>query len=231
LIEDDVLRGDSRIPPELLDTITTGDARLLSAALPDESVDLVFCDPPYAREYLPLYGWLGQEAARVLKPGGFLLAYVGGAWKGEVIPRLNASLTFFWDYVTIDAGRATFVWDRRTVAKSKSILAYVKGKAFPRTAVLGVWEGGGGDKRFHAWGQDEQSARYYIDCFSAPGDAVVDFFAGGGTTPAVCLQLNRHYVAFEIDPDTAERARERVQNTQPPLPGLEVEQAHMELTA
>jgi hypothetical protein len=30
--------------------------------------------------------------------------------------------------------------------------------------------------------------------------------------------LQRNYIAFEIDPDTAEMARERVLNTQPPLP-------------
>ena len=37
------------------------------------------------------------------------------------------------------------------------------------------------------------------------------------------------YVGWEIDPETAELARERVRQTQPPLPGLAVEQAEMEL--
>jgi len=41
--------------------------------------------------------------------------------------------------------------------------------------------------------------------------------------------LGRHYLAFEIDPATAQDARNRVRQTQPPLPGLVVEQAAMEL--
>ena len=39
----------------------------------------------------------------------------------------------------------------------------------------------------------------------------------------------RNFIVFEIDPVTAQAARERVANTQPPLPGLVVEQGEMEL--
>jgi len=41
--------------------------------------------------------------------------------------------------------------------------------------------------------------------------------------------LNRQYLAFEINPDTAERARERVRNTQPPLFVMQAKQAKLEL--
>ena len=53
------------IGPYELDRIITGDARELAKAIPDESVDLIFTDPPYPREFLPLYGWLAETAARV----------------------------------------------------------------------------------------------------------------------------------------------------------------------
>jgi DNA modification methylase len=49
--------------------------------------------------------------------------------------------------------------------------------------------------------------------------------------PAVCKMLGRTFLASEIDPATAERARERLANTQPPLPGLVVEQAGLDLSA
>jgi len=42
-------------------------------------------------------------------------------------------------------------------------------------------------------------------------------------------QLGMHYLAFEIEPDVAERARERVRNTQPPLFVMEPEQTEMGL--
>ena len=50
---------------------------------------------------------------------------------------------------------------------------------------------------------------HFLMCF--------DPFTGGGTVPAVCKMLGRNYLAFEIDPDTAELARQRVEMTQPPL--------------
>jgi len=58
---------------------------------------------------------------------------------------------------------------------------------------------------------------------------VVDPFTGGGTVPAVCKMLGRQYLAFEIDPATADTARERVRNTQPPLFTVLPEQTAMEL--
>src|SRR5437762_10705349 len=41
--------------------------------LPDASVDLIFTDPPYDRDSVPLYGDMANIAARVLRPGGSLL--------------------------------------------------------------------------------------------------------------------------------------------------------------
>ena len=220
----------SGLGPYELDSIVTGDARELAAALPDESVDLIFTDPPYPREFLPLYGWLAETAARVLKPDGFLLTYCGNLYKDQVIAQLSAHMAYFWDYQTLDVSAATVVWLRRTIARAKSILAYRKqgSGALPRKNVFGVWSGSGIDKRYHDWGQDESTARYFIDRFlPKAGGIVLEPFAGGGTTAAVCRTWGWHYLAFEIDPAIAERARERVHNTQPPLPLVIPEQAAM----
>jgi len=84
--------------------------------------------------------------------------------------------------------------------------------ALPNTQVLSVWLGGGEDKRYHIWGQDESQARYYIDCFSAKDDIVLDLCAGGGTTPYIAHKLERRYLAFEIDAEIAEMARGRVKS-------------------
>jgi hypothetical protein len=53
--------------------------------------------------------------------------------------------------------------------------------------------------------------------------------SNSGTVPAVCKQLNRQYLAFEIDPVTADLARQRVANTQPPLPIIYPEQMEIAL--
>jgi len=74
------------------------------------------------------------------------------------------------------------------------------------------------------WSKQPGAIARYVRALSTPGAIVADFFTGGGTVPAVCKMLDRRYLAFEIDPDTADLARERVRQTQPSLPGLVVEQ-------
>jgi DNA modification methylase len=202
-----------------LDTITTGDALELARAIPDESIDLVFCDPPYLKRHIEagVYSWLAQTAARVLKPGGFCLAYVGTEWLATVLSQMQAHLTYFWLCILRYNGSASYVYHKRVVTRYTPIVAFVKGKNAPQAAFLDCAAGSGADKRFHIWGQDERTASYYIDCFSRPGDLVFDPFCGGGTVPAVCKRIHRHSIAFEIDPEVAERARRRLEVVQPVL--------------
>ena len=49
----------------------------LGKNIPDNSIDLIFTDPPYNEASLSLYGDLAKLAERVLKPGGSLITYVG----------------------------------------------------------------------------------------------------------------------------------------------------------
>jgi hypothetical protein len=69
-----------------------GDFRDVLADVPDNSIDLVLTDPPYAAEFLPLWSDLGAFASRVLKPTGLLLAMVGAMYLPEVTQRLGEHL-------------------------------------------------------------------------------------------------------------------------------------------
>jgi hypothetical protein len=80
---------------------------------------------------------------------------------------------------------------------------------------------------FANWGKCEAFTSRMIEALS--DNIVFDPFTGGGTVPAVCKMLGRNYLAFEIDPATAEMARQRVANTQPPLFVPEAVQLGMEL--
>jgi hypothetical protein len=70
------------------------------------------------------------------------------------------------------------------------------------------------------WTKNPIYTQQAIRAFVELGGIVLDPFAGQGTIPAACKASDMNYIAFEIDPDTAELARRRVQNTQPPLPGI-----------
>ncbi len=178
--------------------------------LPDRSIDLIFTDPPYPREYLSCYWWLAQEARRVLKPGGFVIAMCGGMYVNSIMKMFEyAGLTFHWQFSHISTGNAPYIWPRRVYAKVKQLLSFSLGPSVPR---VGIFDGytGRKDKRFHHWGQDVDSARYYIDCFSKKDDTILDPFIGGGTTAVACELLSRRWLGCDIDGRALNTTRERM---------------------
>ena len=215
--------------PLVLNTIYTGDCRELGAMVPDNSVDCIFTDPPYEKASLHLYSWLSEFGARVLKPSGVLLAYAGSYWKPQVMQSLGQSLDYFMEFIILH-NYASRDWQKHVLMKHKSIMCYTKGRYVPeQTFVLSAWGGGGRDKRYHVWGQDESTARYYVECFTVPGALVIDPFMGGGTTAYVCRQLQRPFIGFEIDDAYATRARSRLDNIQMMMPLEQPLQSAMEL--
>jgi 16S rRNA G966 N2-methylase RsmD len=61
------------LPPDLY----VGDFRKLAHRIPDDSVQLIFTDPPYDADSVKLYRDAASVAARILKPGGSFIAYSG----------------------------------------------------------------------------------------------------------------------------------------------------------
>lgn len=214
------------IPEHLLNTITTGDARELSKQIPDESIDLIFTDPPYPREFLPLYAWLAEEAARVLRPGGLCFAMAGQSYLPEIYRMMGTHLEYHWTFNMPTPGEACTIWPRRVSPGWKPILSWSKGTYNGPWWGVDVISSTMNDKRYHHWGQSISSAIAVIS--RVPG-LVLEPFTGGGTTPAACKILERDFVAFEVDPAVADTARGRLADTPLPLPGLVYEQ--MELTA
>lgn len=208
--------------------IHTGDARTFAATIPDGSVDLVFTDPVYDR--IEDYAWLAETAARVLRPNSAALVWLNTAKLPEVLNAMQ-SLTYRWQLIHYKPGRVKEKFCPAGYCKYESLLWFDKGRVTRRR-----WADLFQTMPFqsnlpmdinHKWSKNPDAIAAPLAAFTKPGALVFDPFAGGGTVPAVCKMLGRNYLACEIDPETAERARERVLNTQPPLAGLEVEQADM----
>jgi len=199
-----------------LDRATCGDACELAEHLPAGSVNLIFTDPPYSHDAVQLYGLAAEIGARALRPGGWLLAMGGGCYADEILAQMAAHLTYHWTLHTYLAGQGNPLrphgQNAPVVTRVKPIYVFAKGRTMPRTVVYDPFAGDGNDKRFHDWGQDAKSARYYIDCFSREDDVVLDPFCGGGTTVAVCVALRRHWLAWDIDPVAVETTRARARN-------------------
>ena len=214
------------IPEEYRNQIVTGDARELAKRIPDESIDLIFTDPVYDR--IEDYEWLAETAVRLLMHGGNVVVQTGKIDLPEVLPAMNIPGL---EWVTLLAEvhpRASGMIGKRNIQTGWTpYLWFCKG--YPRNGqwVFDRYYAKGKDRSFHRWGDGSSFYQMYIERLSGPEDLILDPFTGGGTVPAVCKILSRNYIAFEIDPDIAEMARERVLNTQPPLFVPEPEQLEM----
>lgn len=209
-------------PPEYLNQIVTGDARELAQAIPDESVDLIFTDPVYDR--IDDYRWLAETAARVLKPDRACLAFCGIGCLPETVAALGTALSYRWTMPHLTPGTGGYC--DMGPSRWMCCLWFDKGRTVPSPRLYDVaFTNGVVD--WHIWRKNPLALQRMMNSWTDANDLILDPFTGGGTVPAVCKMLGRNYVAFEIDPDVAEDARQRVQNTQPPLFVLEPEQEEM----
>ena len=207
----------SRLQQQLPDQdmrLFLGDFREQLHQVESGTVDLVLTDPPYPQEFRHLWRDLGVEAQRILKPGGFLIAFSGQHGLPEILNMLGESLDYYWLGAMKHRRSAAQRFETQMMNMFKPILIFNK----PPRAKRSAWfrdlvEGSGEDKRFHEWGQDELSAVSILEAFSEPGDLVVDPFLGGGTNGAVCSAMKRRFVGCEIDEDTLRIARDRIYST------------------
>ena len=188
-----------------------GDFRDLIQQLPDDSVDLVLTDPPYPKPFRPLWSDLGREAARVLKPGKFLVTLSGQHGFLENAFRLSQHLNYYWLKWISHQGRSALRFEVKAFNNGKPVLIYYKPpRRWPVRCCVDLIQGGGREKEFHPWQQGLLSTTTLLEAFTMPGDLVVDPFAGAGTVLAAAFQLRRRAIGYEIDPGHYERACERL---------------------
>jgi 16S rRNA G966 N2-methylase RsmD len=178
-----------------------GDFALLSDILEDGSVDAIITDPPYPAEFLPEWDRLGDTAMRVLKPGGWCIAYSGKQHLDVVMRKMtDAGLAFYWQVIFKQTVTAT-IHSRKVNTTYKPILLFQKPPITqPEGYFMDIIQGRGMEKDGHEWQQSEDGFAWLIERFTNVGDLILEPFSGAGTCPVVARSLSRRCVAFEIDP-------------------------------
>ena len=186
--------------PDDVCRLFVADIRDVLKELEDESVDFIVTDPPYPREYLPLYSDLSRLAARVLKPGGSLIAMIGQSYMPEVVTRLSENMSYYWilPYLT-PGGGSPLLYQKRVNTFWKPVLWYVKGE-YKGDYIGDILKSPESDKRFHEWGQSIGGMADIIERFTNPGDLILDPFLGGGTTGAAAVSMGRKFIGTDIKP-------------------------------
>lgn len=180
------------------------------ADLTDNTVDLILTDPPYSKEFLPLWKQLFSFAARTLKPGGFLVSYCGQSILENVM-KSNGQLEYVWALAQINtASKKNINHQRHIYSQWKPILVFCKPEFSPITWANDLINVGKMEKELHDWQQSESEAEYIVTNFSIGGALVVDPFVGSGTVAVVAKRLGRAFIGCDLDAACVSKTIERL---------------------
>ncbi|GAA4778824.1 DNA-methyltransferase [Novosphingobium ginsenosidimutans] len=241
-------------PLQTTHAVFAADCVDLLRRLPNESVQLIVCDPPYniaAADWdsYPDYvswaiDWL-VESKRVLATSGSLVVfggiqYQGEAGSGDLLSLLheirsrrlfNLVNLIIWNYPNGMGAQRFFANRHEEVAwfaKSSEYFfdldavrepfdaatkqAYLKDKRLrPESIEKGknptnVWRmnrlnGNSKERVGHPTQKPREIVAKLVKALSFDGSLVLDFFAGSGVTSRVCVELGRHSISTDIDPE------------------------------
>ena len=203
--------------------------------MPDESIDLIVTDPPYLMKYKTNYRkdtshkfcseisgddnpdlikTYIKECYRVLKNDSAVYMFCNfnklEVFKSE-LERVgfNIKNMIVWVKNNWTAGDL-----KATYGKQYEVILYAnKGRRFINgTRLTDVWEFPrvSGKKQLHQNQKPLELIKRCIEKSSEPGAVVFDGFMGSGTTAIACIDTDRHYIGYELDPEYYKVANNRI---------------------
>jgi len=225
---------DDQVPPDMLDTIITGDCLEVMKRLPDGCVDAVITDPPYdAKTHTGARYGFRDTSSKIPFPvadveaitppmiaasNGWVLAFCALEMYGTYRDAAGDGWVRagFWRRTN---GVPQFTGDRPGQPGEGIAIMHsgrVK-KAWNGHGRHGFWEypivcGGP-----HPTTKPLPLMEHLLQDFTSEGDTILDPFCGSGTTCVAAKRLGRHFIGIEIDPGYAQTARNRLRDTERPL--------------
>lgn len=172
--------------------------------------DYIITDPPYKKEFLPLYSVLGQRAAEWLKPGGLLIALSAHYYLPELCQRLGAHLDYFWTAAYLVRGESAGVFQRHIIPQWKPVLIYQNPGPLSARQFADVFESPANDKSHHKWGQSVGGMSDVVKKICEPGSFILDPFCGAGTTGVAAIENACFFHGLDIDGQNCDISRARL---------------------
>lgn len=180
--------------------------------LPENSVDMVFTDPPWDAESMICYEASGRLSNHVLKPGSYLAIYCGKMFLPEILDILGKWLDYVWlmcvyqpdnNHATSHQGIGIFeTWRPIAIYRKPGD----KRECRFETDVVKCTR----QKDWHEWQQGIEPIKKYIGQLTDPGEIILDPFVGGGTTMLAAKETERHYLGFDLDEEAVKNTIARL---------------------
>jgi DNA modification methylase len=227
--------GTKEITSKITGQIIEGDCLDKLPDIKDKSIDLIYIDPPYnvgkdewdsmmIDDYHDLIHKSVKHALRILKPNSHLFIHFPAhkaSWLEQFILasfRIEPSSRIIWHYRNLVMGR-----DAKTkfLNTYQPILHYAIGDkplnfnqdwnderfdVWTIATVQSNFEEG----KFHITQKPLELMERIVEIGSEPGDKVLDFFAGSGTTGIAAQKLNRDYILIEKNKEYINVIRQRL---------------------
>lgn len=218
-----------------LDVIYNEDCIEGMKKIPDESIDLIVTDPPYLMKYKTNYrkdkhhkfcseiagdddqeliNTYIKECYRIMKNDSACYMFCNSN-KVDVFKRqlekvgFNIKNMIVWVKNNWTAGDL-----KASYGKQYELILYVnKGRRFINGSRLtDVWgfPRVSGSKQLHQNQKPVELIKQCIEKSSDPGAIVFDGFMGSGTTAIACIDTDRHYIGYELDPEYYKVANNRI---------------------
>jgi len=219
-----------------------GDCLDIMPTLPPQSVDAIVCDPPYGIDYqsawrtdkalwkpkilndeIPFLGW-GEHAFRLVKNAGCILVFyrwdVQQAFYDELLSaNWIVKSQIVWNKVSHGMGdlggefaplHENILFARKDTfrfpgARPKTILTHLK--VMPENLM-------------HPNEKPVSLLKDLICSVTSPGDTVLDFTCGSGSTGVACAETNRNFIGIELDANYFAIASDRIESAYRKAQGL-----------
>lgn len=214
------------------DYIKQGDCLELIQDIPDHSIDMILCDPPYGIDFqsarikdkskrkkkilndkTPFLSFI-PLLPRILKPTSTMLLFTRWDVQQQFIDALQAASTpprsiIIWDKVNHGMGDL-----KRTPSSRYESIIYYSGNDFRfqngRPEDIVRFSRVPASRLVHPNEKPVELLEHLIRSYSSEGDVVLDLCMGSGSTCLAAKNTGRHYIGFELDEEYFHIAQERL---------------------
>jgi 16S rRNA G966 N2-methylase RsmD len=180
----------------------------------DKHYDYIITDPPYPKEFLPLYEVLAERASGWLRPGGLLIAMCGQSYLNQIYEIMSRHMDYYWTACYHTPGQPTPLRQVNVNTTWKPLLIFTARDQTYKGKIFGdVFKSDGNDKDFHKWGQSVSGMSDIIKKICIPGQYILDPFCGAGTTGIAAIKNGCLFDGVDIDQENVNIAKGRLNDT------------------